>query len=66
LKKAEQIWGFLTKIGIFLFLATVALLPYRVGVLVRVICSILVGGTAIAVAVMWRWIKESASRTYKR
>jgi hypothetical protein len=61
LKKAEEVWGLLTKFGILLFLATVALLPYRVSLRVGVVCSVLVGVTAIAVVVVWGWIKKSAA-----
>jgi hypothetical protein len=58
LHRAEALWVVATKGGILLFLATVALLPYRVSFVGGVICSILAAGTAITVFVAWDRIQR--------
>ena len=47
-----------TKIGILLFLATIALLPYRVSLTAGVVCSVLVAVVAVTVFVAWARIQR--------
>jgi hypothetical protein len=58
LRRAETLWVAATKWGILLFLANVALLPYRTSLVVGVICSILALVTAIAIFWAWAWIQR--------
>jgi hypothetical protein len=60
LRRAETLWVAATKWGILLFLANVALLPYRVSILAGCICSILALVTAIAIFWAWAWIQRAS------
>jgi hypothetical protein len=60
LRRAETLWVAATKWGILLFLANVALLPYRVSLAGGLICSILALVTAIAVFWAWAWIQRAS------
>ena len=60
LRRAETLWVAATKWGILLFLANVALLPYRMSFVGGLICSILAVATAIAVFWAWAWIQRAS------
>jgi hypothetical protein len=60
LRRVEALWAGTTKAGLLLFLATVALLPYRVDALAGVICSILAAVVAVIGVATWRWIQRFA------
>jgi hypothetical protein len=60
LRRAEILWAAATKWGILLFLANVALLPYRVSLVGGLICSILAAVTAIAIFWAWAWIQRAS------
>jgi hypothetical protein len=60
LRRAETLWVVATKWGILLFLANVALLPYRMSLVGGLICSTLAAGTAIAVFWAWAWIQRAS------
>jgi hypothetical protein len=58
LRNAQTLWVLATKAGIFLFLITIALLPYRVSLVGGVISSVLAAGMAITVFASWSWIQR--------
>jgi hypothetical protein len=58
LRRAETLWVAATKWGVLLFLANVALLPYRTSLVVGTICSILALMTAIAIFWAWAWVQR--------
>ena len=58
LRQAETLWVAATKWGILLFLANVALLPYRMSFVGGIICSILALVTAIVIFWAWAWIQR--------
>lgn len=60
LRQAESLWIAATKWGILLFLANVALLPYRVSLVGGLICSVLALVTAIAILWAWAWIQRAS------
>jgi hypothetical protein len=60
LRRAETLWVAATKWGILLFLANVALLPYRVSLVGGFICSIMALVTAIAIFWAWAWIQRAS------
>jgi hypothetical protein len=60
LRWAETLWTATTKTGLLLFVATVALLPYRVDPVAGVVCSVLAALVAVTVIAAWAWIKAAA------
>jgi hypothetical protein len=60
LRQAQTLWIVATKLGILLFLVTVALLPYQISLAGGVICSLLATATGIVVFGAWSWIQRSS------
>jgi hypothetical protein len=58
LRRTEALWVGSTKTGILLFLATIALLPYRVSLTAGVVCSVLAAVVAVTVFVAWSRIQR--------
>ena len=58
LRRSEALWVAATKTGILLFLATIALLPYRVSLTAGVVCSVLAAVVAVTVFVAWARIQR--------
>jgi hypothetical protein len=59
--RIESLWVGATKVGILLFLTTVALLPYRVSLAAGIACSVLAGAVAVTIIVTWSWIQRLVS-----